>query len=259
MSCASTTSRKRSAKKKGTYKKKRRTSSAMSLRRTMPASVGFSGPRIGLPEKKYFDSGEAAVVWPALGGAPVASLYAVGYVLNSVNNGAGVSARVGRKITMTSCQLRIGVAPSTSLSEFSTRIILVYDSQTNGVATVPLVTTLLESTPTLGVAGTYVPTQFNINQPVNMANRDRYRILMDKMVPLGPDQADLGHVIKKYKRLRHETVFNTDVIQPLINVPQQIQTGALYLFFLAQPIDTTAVTPAPNISFTSRLRYVDLG
>jgi len=255
MSCAS----KKTFKRPSTAvarKIKRRRSTVPRMRSTVSGSYGFSGPLRSGVEKKYYDRQYYVIDanWVTWGQPTADSARYNTQLLNCVNNGAGVSQRVGRKITMTSIQLRVSAGiPSGRLVPGVLRCILVYDSQPNGVVLGP--NALLETTPG---PTTFVLDSQTALSPVQMSNRDRLRVLMDKQVALAPGPLDLGHTFKKYKRLRHETVFNTDTAADPINI-NVIQTGALYMFYVYSTNSGIALgaTNLPSIVTSARLRYTD--
>lgn len=89
-------------------------------------------------------------------------------LLNGVTQGTDYNNRIGRKFTMKSLMVRIGISYGNVAGVGSTgniiRILVVYDAQTNTVT--PAVTDVLQSA--------------NYLSPMNLNNRDRFKILSDK-------------------------------------------------------------------------------
>jgi len=255
MSCAKKTFKRPSSAIRGKIKRRRK-STIPRMRSTVAASYGFTGPLRSGVEKKYYDRQYYVIDgnWVTWGQPTADTARYNTQLLNCINNGAGVSQRVGRKITMTSAQLRVAVGvPTGRVLSGVLRCILVYDSQPNGVTLGP--NALLEST---AGPSTFVLDYQTALSPVQMSNRDRLRVIMDKQIALAPGPLDLGHTFKKYKRLRHETVFNTDTQVDPINI-SSIQTGALYMFYVYSTTGGAVLgaTNLPSIVTSVRLRYTD--
>lgn len=122
-------------------------------------------------------------------------------LLNGVATGTDFTDRNGRKIVMKSLHIKGFVYPQdTATLNNLARLIIFYDSQANGAT--PNVTDILKSTSSLS--------QLNLN------NRDRFKILVDKQYPVAMNnntatQAIAGgptvHKVKIYKKLNMETIF----------------------------------------------------
>lgn len=182
-------------------------------------------------------------------------------LLNYPVPGTGPNQRVGRKICIKSVQIRLtisvivtvtGVAPAVTPAA-AMRILLVWDKQVNGAASVPAVSDLFAT------AGT-------TNALLNMDNRDRFAILMDKVVSQANTTSTLGfpsqttgmiaskNVFKKYKKLNHETVFNAGTAGD----QSDIVSGGLYLVLCsdAQGSSTNSLEVV-NFTGNARIRYED--
>ncbi|CAN8138855.1 Coat protein (modular protein) [uncultured Thiomicrorhabdus sp.] len=116
-------------------------------------------------ELKWFDTAKSA--------ATVASTGVIWEdSINHLTQGAGESARIGRKATLTAVNFRAVVQLNDTTTVGNTddgmRIILYVDSQTNGAA--PAITDILETAEYLS---------FN-----TLVNTGRFRILMDKYIDI---------------------------------------------------------------------------
>jgi len=170
--------------------------------------------------------------------------------------GTDMTGRIGRKIVLKSCFIRghIGTEASrnTAIDDVivpatMVRMILLVDCQPNG--SVPSTTDLLkESTPT---------------SQLNLDNRDRFKILLDKQWVFDPlyfnnnatfalASASRQQVaFKKYKKLGVETIFNSGSAGTIAD----ITSGALYMFWVGNQsaiggIDNNAV-------LSTRVRFDD--
>lgn len=93
-------------------------------------------------------------------------------LINGVATGTDFTQRIGRKINCTSVQLRAFFqVTSTTASETDmtpVRVMLVYDSQTNGV--IPTIADILN--------------EASATSFMNLNNRERFRVLYDKMTTI---------------------------------------------------------------------------
>lgn len=122
-------------------------------------------------------------------------------LLNGVATGTDFTNRIGRKVCWKSILIQGVLSYETSAQAASlSRVMLVYDSQPNGA--LPAITdVLLAATSTA---------------PLNLNNRDRFRVIMDKRVVLGQvsNTATQSFAtqsvaeVRKYKKLNMETIFD---------------------------------------------------
>lgn len=173
-------------------------------------------------------------------------------VLNSVDEGTGVSQRVGRKICMKSVQLRGVVVPqdvpgaAANVSAQLCRVMLVWDKQPNGV--IATIANILSASTSCSY--------------INLDYRERFVVLMDKHYGLGPLYVDTTAtqtwsavdkctaVVNKYKRLPQ----GTDVIfDGTGGGIADINSGALLLV----TIGTAAAGQGFNATLVTRIRYTD--
>jgi len=179
-------------------------------------------------------------------------------LLNGMVPGTGVSARVGRRVCLKSVQIR-GVMSARlysgditnlpSLDGISWRMVLAWDTQPN--ATPITVNTILVSD--------------SIQSLTNLNNRERFKILMDKVgtfsftgaVPSTSGDTDgnaisvAQHTFKKYIKLNHVTTFNAGTTGDVTD----IVTGALWLLMMTTASSVAGETS--NYILSTRVRYTD--
>lgn len=161
-------------------------------------------------------------------------------LMNGVAQGTDYTNRIGRKILLKSWLFRVGIVPQaiTSPSGDICRVMLIYDCQTN--AATPAVTDILTT-------GFY-------NSPMNLNNRDRFKVLADKFVTIGAANYAAGALttgspvprqIKIFKKMNMEEIFGgTGATVGSIN------TGGLFVVFISLSATTTYV-------YDSRVRFLD--
>lgn len=167
--------------------------------------------------------------------------------------GSDMNNRVGRKITMKSAYIRGFVATQPGLGLTSSacpaqkaRFILFIDTQPNAAA--PAVTDILKEA---------VP-----SSQLNLNNRDRFRVLKDKMFVFDPytlsttatqSYASMTNQIRNfkcYKKINLEVIFNATNGGTIAD----INSGALYMLWVGS---TATGTTDANAVLTTRVRYVD--
>jgi len=217
---------------------------------TMPASSGYR-PNYGsgsAPEKKANDIDSS-------GGAISLNVNSTGVfqLLNGIAVGTGINQRIGKKVKCDSIYIRgrisldvmqnAAAVSTTTAPAQQVRMILFWDSQSNG--TTPAVTDLLKAA--------------DPSAQLNLDNRDRFKILKDKVFAFGVGNffssvgySGVGPVIaniKVFKKLNLDTFYGTTGANAA-----DVQTGGLWLFFLG---DFTAGTSDSIAELTTRLRYTD--
>lgn len=168
-------------------------------------------------------------------------------MVNGVGVGAQYIARVGSKIRMTSFYIR-GTIFHASVDPIcqTMRMILVYDMQSNGT------TITGQNVMLYGSTGPNV----DVNSMMNMAVRDRFKILWDKAFSLkmygtGSTAANTERIhVNKYKRLNHEVTFSG-----IDATAGSISTGALWLILLGEV--SVATDSEANFVGMTRVRFVD--
>lgn len=163
-------------------------------------------------------------------------------LLNGVAQGTDYTDRIGRKVMLRSILWRGFVTPSaaTSLPEGAFfRCILFYDAQTN--ASTPLVTDVLATTA--------------YDAPLNLTNRDRFRVLYDKYCTINATQYTTGALtsgspmpkhLKFYKKMSMEVIFGSTG-----STVGSIQTGGVFLLTIC------SVNVGCKLDMFSRIRFTD--
>jgi len=204
--------------------------------RTPLRTGGFYGPydRRGRAELKYIDVDQAATATTTAGTVTL---------LNGIAQGTDISNRIGRKFCLKSSLLRLAVYPNsaTTLQQGDiVRVMLLYDAQPNGV--IATVADVLDG--------------FTWESGMNLNNRDRFKVLMDKTFAMNPVVYTAGaltagspqlRVMKKYKKM------NLDVINSgSAATIGSIQTGALLLLVIG------LINNGSTINWLHRTRYTDM-
>lgn len=208
----------------------RKTKPRPKFTRVIPAAAGVATPG-SIRELKFLDSS------PSNDPPFASSAFNSVALLNACIAGPLATNRVGRKIKMENLFIRWTfnmAATSTGGSPF--RILIVYDRQTN--ITAPAITDILLAD--------------DFSSPMNLSNRDRFVIIMDKLTqPIGTviTPAISG---KKFINLRGlEVMYNTTEGGTVAD----ITTGGVFIF-VAQ---TGAIgTAAPNFFARVRIKFSDL-
>lgn len=162
--------------------------------------------------------------------------------ISGVAAGTDYNNRIGRKIMMKSLLLRFALSPIATASApigDVVRIIVFYDTQTNGV--LPTIAQLLQNS------------QFD--DPLNLDNRDRFRVIMDKYIGMPASAYTAGALtagsptpktMTKYRKFRLEGIFSGTTA-----AVGSIATGGIFIAYLSR---TNTVT---NITWDARIRFVD--
>lgn len=206
----------------------------------LPRTGGFPGNYAqfksfgsGGRELKFIDVTNTFVNIPAAGAVTL---------INGVVQGTDFNNRIGRKIVMKSLLSNITLYPSTtapaSTGDF-TRLMVIYDTQTNSAAT-PAVTDILVSA--------------DVNSPMNLNNRDRFHVVMDKKYTFYPTAYTAGAITagnpvtrwcSKYKKHSKDVIFSGTAA-----TIGSIQTGSLLFLYLSKLGDI-------NMDFYFRTRFHD--
>jgi len=156
--------------------------------------------------------------------------------INLIATGTDFFERIGRKVLIKSFQVRSFMGLENINNASGVRLMLVYDKQTNGA--LPAIGDILG----IPIASNPFVAMLNLN------NRDRFVILWDKIYRM-----DLGSgivtVLKKYKKLSHETVFSGTTA-----AIGSIATGGLYLVQIGS---VAAGTTDVDQSSVVRIRFQD--
>lgn len=192
------------------------------------------GAMLNRGELKYVDADMFTSPPTPVSGTPTFTL------LNGTAAGTGASDRIGTEITMKSISVRGTWLQNTSLTSGTSnyvRMLLVYDSQSNGSA--PTAAELL--------------TGSGMFAHKNLDNRKRFKILKDKLFILLPTSGSNSSGgpqavnFKFYRKLNAKTEYKGTTA-----AITSIATGAIYLVCLAQ-----AAANGPSFTGSSRIRYDD--
>lgn len=160
-------------------------------------------------------------------------------LLNGTATGTDFTNRIGRKVCWKSFLITGLIQVQDAAVDANLwRIMVVYDSQPNGA--LPAITDVL--------------TQATATAPMNLNNRDRFRVLMDKMGTLGYYNAASGladktsTMIRKYKRINLETIYDGTTA-----AIADIQSGSIFLL----TIGTNANGLGSQCWIHVRMRFVD--
>lgn len=167
--------------------------------------------------------------------------------------GTDISSRIGRKITLKNLYIKgtffnepAGGVTDNTVGMNVGRMIVLIDWQPNGAF--PAVTDILTS------ASPWAH--------LNLNNRDRFKIIIDKMFTLEPYKVAAGInlytfgspqaiTFKKYKKLNIDTIFNgTSMADDIATV----NSGALLMFWVG---NRTSGTADGNFVGETRVRYED--
>lgn len=198
---------------------------------------GFYGPylRRGRDELKVIDTGPVTGNTPASGGLTL---------LNGIIQGTDYTNRIGRRVIMKSLLFRFYLVPNIAATNGAlgdiVRVMLIYDCQAN--ATAPSVPDILAN------GGSF-------SSPMNLNNRDRFKVLTDKFVTIG-SWAYTGSTLaagsprpsqfKIYKKMNMEIIFGG-----VGGTVGSIQTGAVYCLLIS--LNNSLTTSI----FDSRIRFID--
>lgn len=175
--------------------------------------------------------------------------------INLVAAGSSYNNRIGRKIAMKSVYLNGSLSPQGAASgETYCRIMIVYDAQPNGA--LPVYADIV-----LGQAAVLATTASTSRDNLNLNNRDRFRVLLDKRIVM---PALVGSVIvnpnfptatevnlNEFRKLyRLETNYKADTAGGAIG---DIATGSLLLVTFGD----NAAGAGYSLSATVRLRFTD--
>lgn len=171
--------------------------------------------------------------------------------------GSDFNQRIGRKIVMKSVYIRgimgaeaaiTGWTPPLASPAFLARMIILIDWQPNGA--VPTIADILVTA--------------SANSQLNANNRDRFKILKDKVYAIGNMDIDTTatqtwaicggqtvKAIKVYKKINIETIFNATNGGTIAD----INSGALYMVWIGTTAAGTDTDGIANLS--TRVRYID--
>jgi len=190
--------------------------------------------RRGRDELKVFDSAESTQV-VTNGGIVI--------LLNGIPQGTDYTQRIGRKVCLKSLLTRfttvLNAATAASEAGDVVRLMIFYDSQTN--AATPAVTDVLS------YAG--------FDAPMNLTNRDRFKVIVDKFFMMSGYSSGGGalvagtpmpRMLNKFKKMNLDVIFGGTG-----GTVGSIQTGGLFALIigLSNNVSTSILT--------TRVRFTD--
>lgn len=157
--------------------------------------------------------------------------------LNYVNQGDGATSRDGDQFRMKSLDMTFNVSlPSSAVRPNNTRMLLVLDTEPNGV--LPLVTDVIDT----ASGATY------INAPRNLANRSRFVIMKDWLVTLNPNGTEATSR-KYFRKIDIKVLYNGATATILT-----LKNNGLFLLVLG---DEAVAATNPVYDISSRIRFID--
>lgn len=159
----------------------------------------------------------------------------VGYLLNGMFAGTAYNQRSSPSILMKSVELNMGIYPGTSQTEHRVfRALLLYDKQPNGAA------------PTDSfILNTDLPWGF-----LEPGLNDRYTILYSELFGVGPTNNMCQPLTRNvYRKISLQTTFDGEA-----GTIADIETGSLYLFFIANSAVSGATQPL--VRWSTKIRYM---
>jgi len=169
-----------------------------------------------------------------------------GFLMNGVGTGTDFNQRIGRRINVTSIQLRgyFDLNQTTSTDIDACRMMIVQDCQPNGVT--PNLSDVLTVDPTSGLV--------HPNAFMNLNNRERFKVIWDKLISLGCYERNVGNIfynakpyIDVYKRVNIPVEFSATG-----NTIGSIATNSILFFIFG-----SAGTATWKFSTNARLRFTD--
>lgn len=181
-------------------------------------------------------------------------------LLNGVAVGTDFFNRTGRKVQLKSVQLKgqltlLAGGSDASSESYPIQAAIVYDDQPNGV--IPVISDIFQAVDSGGSATSASP-----YTPINLNNRDRFKILKDWSIALKPFGATgaiatYGDGMHGMRDISFYTKLNLDMIFGGTGATiASIQTGALY-FVTYQLQNFTATGVNAFYRIVSRVRYAD--
>lgn len=211
------------------------------------ASRGFAGYHLTNKEKKYLNTSLTAAgpaSYPIVN-TPQDNTNVIG--LNLLAEGTDYTNRISRKVHVTSIQLRGQITIGTAATSTMVRFMVVYDYQPNGA--VPAITDILD---------TATSSTQPIAAPMNLNNRDRFRVVIDKIRKVDTLQSS-RIPFNFYKNCNYETVYNAAGAGVAT-----VTSGALW-FFAVSAINAVGTFPylgynvggGAQSDAVCRIRFVD--
>jgi len=188
-------------------------------------------------EWKYKDT-----IW----GASVVDWDATGSLLNGLGPGTGASERIGMKASFRSIEFRVDSYAGTTGVDCSIRCLIFIDRQSNGADPGPSSAAIIAALLNSG----------EVRSPRNLANRNRFKILLDKAWTISAVTKDNANkCYKKYARFSKPIVteYNTGTAGTVAD----IATNAIFAIFVSTVDPAANPTNKPSVYPYFRLRYQD--
>jgi len=208
----------------------------------LPASRGFHGTygkyKRTSKEKKIIDF---TVATSFVNDAATAAGLGL-RLINGIDQGSDYNQRIGRQIKMTSIFFRCtaSLAASPNAQTQVCRLMIVYDAQSNNV----------------NAAGTDILQGDTSPESVNnLSNRDRFKILYDKVRVLSAEGVTDGNLGGKAYFTKYIKCGLPVVFSGTNNLIGSIQTGAVYM--LCSGTVGSASANRATCEFNSRIRFID--
>jgi hypothetical protein len=173
----------------------------------------------------------------------------------TIATGTGESDRIGRKILVKKVSFRfkiysaeVGVATASANELQKIRVMVVLDKQANGVG--GTLTDVLDTSPI-----TDTTEAFN-----NLANKNRFVVLMDKKMPWVPpmfDGAGTATYAAKQVQFDFTKKFNNLPIEFSGIAGAQTEVASNQIIVLTTEASSAASSITPTIQWFSRVRFVD--
>ena len=177
-------------------------------------------------------------------------------LLNGLNQGTGATQRVGERVHFCSIQMRLRMyiekaaqlplVASSAVNLQQVRLMLVYDRQTNA---------------TLATKADILTSATEVSAMLNMENRARFKVLMDKTFVLDPfnfdanvDTYDFNRTVVQYNKYRKFNL-ETTYTNANDNTIAGVKTGALLLVLTGSSANTN--DDDAKCQGSIRLRFYD--
>jgi len=208
----------------------------------LPRSFGSKLAMTQGPEKKFKDT---AITAPAFGDGAVTVGASTITPCNIMLQGNSGVTRLGRQITIKSVAFNLMIKPAATTTAGLCRFMLIWDMQANGAS--PVITDIL------GFNDAAVTVANEITAAMNMSNRERFKVIVDKRIPIGSTVATqaFAPVIQhgeKFRKCNQIVTFNAGNAGDITD----IATGSLHFVFM-----TTAGVANCSVNGNVRIRYTD--
>lgn len=204
-----------------------------------PGWRNFNGNRA---ELKYIDASFGATT---IGATAPTTIF---QCMNLIAEGSGVSERIGRQVVIRKLQASWGACWAgtdvTGVDCAAMRVIILYDRMNNATAMdyATLAPLLWQSAATVGAA---------IHSPLNLSNRNRFKVLKDKRFIMGPTTGGAGTVYRQWIiKKRIKCTWGTTA-----GTVAAINTNAIHFVMIN---DGATATEGISVKGYVRARYTDV-